>query len=229
MIVRARHSRPGGPTMGDSGGSARSLRLRLSLSVTAWMAPPRPGFAPVPVGLVRSRSRIAGPASCGGSIYGSLPGWCRRSGPPWNDLRQLPSATPAGPSPCSGAMGADERLSQSVPRRLFDSFEKMSLPGAPLRNRTVDLLLTMSIPGRNSTAATLARAGFVVVLVLVNVSGFRLVLARGWHGRTISLGTRQFKACCPRKHSGCKLSARCRNGVACQASAAAATHGRRRT
>jgi len=47
-----------------------------------------------------------------------------------------------------------------------------------------DLLLTMSIPGRNSTAAMLARAGFVAVLVLVNVSGFRLVLARGWHGQT---------------------------------------------
>jgi hypothetical protein len=33
----------------------------------------------------------------------------------------------------------------------------------------------------------LVRAGFVVVLVLVNVSGFRLVLARGWHGQTPSL------------------------------------------
>jgi hypothetical protein len=41
-------------------------------------------------------------------------------------------------------MGADERLSRPVPRRLFDSFEKMYLPGAPLRNRTVDLLLTIS-------------------------------------------------------------------------------------
>ena len=41
----------------------------------------------------------------------------------------------------------------------------------------------MSIQGRNSTAAMLARAGFIVVLVLVNVSGFRLVLARGWHER----------------------------------------------
>src|ERR1700728_1577935 len=40
----------------------------------------------------------------------------------------------------------------------------------------------MSIPGRNSTAATLVRTGFVVVLVLVNVSGFRPVLARSWHG-----------------------------------------------
>jgi len=28
----------------------------------------------------------------------------------------------------------------------------------------------------------LVRAGFVVVLVLVNVSGFRSILARGWHG-----------------------------------------------
>ena len=30
----------------------------------------------------------------------------------------------------------------------------------------------------------LARTGFVVVPVPVNVSGFRLVLARGWHERT---------------------------------------------
>jgi hypothetical protein len=46
----------------------------------------------------------------------------------------------------------------------------------------------MSIPGRNSTAATLVRTGFVVVLVLVNVPGFRPVLARGWHdqlGRSV--------------------------------------------
>src|SRR5690348_11592924 len=42
-----------------------------------------------------------------------------------------------------GAMGADERLSRLVPRRSSDLFEKMSLPGAPLRNRTVDLLLTI--------------------------------------------------------------------------------------
>jgi hypothetical protein len=41
----------------------------------------------------------------------------------------------------------------------------------------------MSIPGRDSTAVMLVRAGFVVVLVPVNVSGFCLVLARGWHGR----------------------------------------------
>ena len=42
-----------------------------------------------------------------------------------------------------GAMGADERLSPPVPRWLSELFEKISLPGAPLRNRTVDLLLTM--------------------------------------------------------------------------------------
>jgi hypothetical protein len=40
----------------------------------------------------------------------------------------------------------------------------------------------MSIPGRNSTAATLVRTGFVVVLMPVNVSGFRPVLACMWHG-----------------------------------------------
>jgi hypothetical protein len=45
----------------------------------------------------------------------------------------------------------------------------------------------MSIPGRDSTAAMLARAGFVAVLVPVNVSGFRLILARGWHGQTSSI------------------------------------------
>jgi hypothetical protein len=45
----------------------------------------------------------------------------------------------------------------------------------------------MSIPGLNSTAAMLVRPGFVVVLVLVNVSGFRPVLARGWHGQTSSV------------------------------------------
>jgi hypothetical protein len=45
----------------------------------------------------------------------------------------------------------------------------------------------MSIPGRYSTVAMLVRAGFVVVLVPVNVSGFRPVLARGWHGQTSSL------------------------------------------
>ena len=57
------------------------------------------------------------------------------------------------------------------------------------RSRTADLLLTMSIPGRNSTAAMLVRVGFLVVLVLVNVSGSRPILARGWHGvRRSALG-----------------------------------------
>jgi hypothetical protein len=33
----------------------------------------------------------------------------------------------------------------------------------------------------------LVRAGFFVVLVPVNVSGFRPGLARGWHGQTSSV------------------------------------------
>ena len=52
-----------------------------------------------------------------------------------------------------------------------------------LAEPNIDLLLTMSIPGRNSTAAILVRTGFVVVLVPVNVPGFRPVLARTWHGQ----------------------------------------------
>jgi hypothetical protein len=44
----------------------------------------------------------------------------------------------------------------------------------------------MSISGRDSTAAMLVRTGFVVVLVPVNVSGFRPVLARGRHGARLS-------------------------------------------
>jgi hypothetical protein len=49
-----------------------------------------------------------------------------------------------------------------------------------------DLLLTMSNLGRNSTAAMLARACFVVVLVPVHVFGSRLVLARGWHDQYLT-------------------------------------------
>jgi hypothetical protein len=56
----------------------------------------------------------------------------------------------------------------------------LTVPSGTQRAR--DPLLTISIPGRNSTAATLVKAGFVVVLVPLNVSGFRPVLARGWHG-----------------------------------------------
>jgi hypothetical protein len=51
-----------------------------------------------------------------------------------------------------------------------------------------DSLLTMSIAGRDSNAAMLVRAGFVVVVTLINVSGFCPVLARGWHdqlGRSV--------------------------------------------
>jgi hypothetical protein len=41
----------------------------------------------------------------------------------------------------------------------------------------------------------LVKAGFVVALVLVNVSGFRPVLARGWHGaRRYGPGARSWDA-----------------------------------
>jgi len=44
--------------------------------------------------------------------------------------------------------------------------------GALLRNRTTELLLTMSIPGRGSTAAMLVRAGFLAARLLLDVCGF---------------------------------------------------------
>ena len=52
---------------------------------------------------------------------------------------------------------------------------------APLRNRTGDLLLTMSILGPVSTVVMLVSAGLFVVLVPLNVPDFCSVLARGWH------------------------------------------------
>jgi len=42
----------------------------------------------------------------------------------------------------------------------------------------------------------LVRAGSVVVLVPVNVSGFRPVLARGWHGQTSSLSGNSIGLAC---------------------------------
>jgi hypothetical protein len=42
----------------------------------------------------------------------------------------------------------------------------------------------------------LVMTGFVVVLVLANVSGFRPVLARGWHGQTSSLSGKFCKRSC---------------------------------
>jgi hypothetical protein len=45
-----------------------------------------------------------------------------------------------------------------------------------------DLPLTRSFHDRRSTAAFLVRAGLLIAWLQLNVSGFRLVLARGWHG-----------------------------------------------
>jgi hypothetical protein len=55
----------------------------------------------------------------------------------------VPHYLPPGPCGAMGATSADERLSRLVPRRSSELFEKLSLSGAPLRNRTVDLLLTI--------------------------------------------------------------------------------------
>ena len=105
-----------------NGGSARVLPdcACRPASQRGWRHP-RPGFAPVPVGLVCSRSRIAGPASCGNlACCRSTPGWCSDPGPPRNGMTSgsYPQQLLPGHSRRAvGAMGADERLSQSVPRR----------------------------------------------------------------------------------------------------------------
>ena len=49
------------------------------------------------------------------------------------------------------------------------------------RNRTADLPLTRSFHDPLSAAAFLMRAGLLIIWLHLNVSGLRLVLARGWH------------------------------------------------
>ena len=53
--------------------------------------------------------------------------------------------------------------------------------GAGERIRTADRPLTRSFHLLVSTAAFQVRAGFVVPWLRLDVSGFRSVLARGWH------------------------------------------------
>ena len=53
---------------------------------------------------------------------------------------------------------------------------------APNATRTRDLPLRRSFHTLRSTAAFLVRAGFLVVWLPLDVSGFCPVLARGWHG-----------------------------------------------
>ena len=53
--------------------------------------------------------------------------------------------------------------------------------GAGERNRTADLPLTRSFHDPLSAAAFLMRAGLLIIWLHLNVSGLRLVLARGWH------------------------------------------------
>jgi hypothetical protein len=49
----------------------------------------------------------------------------------------------------------------------------------------------MSFHNRWPTAASRVRAGFLVVWLQLSVSGFRLVLARSWHGGHVGLTSRQ--------------------------------------
>jgi len=64
-------------------------------------------------------------------------------------------------------MGAEERLSGLVPRRSSESFGKLSLPaGAPLRNRTVDLLLTIE----NHRYSDLDRRSYIYGISCDNVA-----------------------------------------------------------
>ena len=120
---------PAGDWRQIGGVGVRSPRLRLSLSVTAWMAPPRPGFAPVPVGLVCWRSRIVVQLPVEAAFTGAFPAGAGDQGHRGMTSGSYPQRLLPGPCRAVGAMGADERLSRSVPRRLFDPFEKLSLPG----------------------------------------------------------------------------------------------------
>jgi hypothetical protein len=52
-----------------------------------------------------------------------------------------------------------------------------------------DQPLRRSFHGRRPTATFLVRAGLLIVWLHLNVSGFRLVLARGWHRARLSMRT----------------------------------------
>ena len=65
-----------------------------------------------------------------------------------------------------------------------DAFSQVSAPG---RIRTRDPLLRRSFHAGGQAVAFLIRAGLLVVWLQLNVSGFRLVLARGWHEARFSM------------------------------------------
>jgi len=52
---------------------------------------------------------------------------------------------------------------------------------APTATRTRDLPLMRSFHAGGQAAVFLIRAGLLIVWLQLNVSGFRPVLARGWH------------------------------------------------
>jgi hypothetical protein len=55
-------------------------------------------------------------------------------------------------------------------------------PSGQGRGRTADLPLFRSFHGRRPPAVPLVGVGLLAVWILLDVPGFRLVLARGWHG-----------------------------------------------
>lgn len=60
---------------------------------------------------------------------------------------------------------------------------------APNATRTRDLPLRRSFHAVSQPAVFLVRAGLLIVWLQLNVSGFRPVLARGWHGPRLSMRT----------------------------------------
>jgi hypothetical protein len=82
-------------------------------------------------------------------------------------------------------VGLGLNLFPDCPSRALSGFVVVRCSGqAPL-----DLLLTRSFYGWWPTAVFLVSAGFLVLWLLPSVSGFRPVLARGWHRETrIRLG-----------------------------------------
>jgi hypothetical protein len=65
---------------------------------------------------------------------------------------------------------------------LSSSINRAALRPRTQLHRTTELLLRRSFHAGGQAAVFLIRAGLLVVWLQLNVSGFRPVLARGWHG-----------------------------------------------
>jgi hypothetical protein len=89
-----------------------------------------------------------------------------------------PSAEPGG--------GTRQRRVAEAPRLI-----EIRLNSATRRRRTgrSDPLPRRSFQAGGQPAAFLMRASLLILWLQLNVSGFRLVLARGWHGARLSMRT----------------------------------------